>query len=135
MREPQASLKPTSEPVHPQAIGVVRQQLEILDTRQLVWQGQIWPDQSMEWRVEEDRTAATGTDDPPVWRTSLRLKLPRLGEVTATLALQADEVRLAFTELAPDTRSTMRDAQVTLREALAKAGLALTEMKVGRDEA
>jgi hypothetical protein len=135
MREPQASLKPTSEPIHPQAIGLVRQQLEILDTRQLVWQGQVWPDQSMEWRVEEDRTAAKGPDDLPVWRTSLRLKLPRLGDVTATLALQGDEVRLGFTDLAPDTRSAMRNGQVTLRDAFAKAGLALAEMKVGRDEA
>ena len=134
MREPQASLKPTTDPIHPQAVGVVRQQLEILDTRQLVWQGQVWPDQALEWRVEEDRTSAKGADDLPVWRTSLRLKLPRLGDVTATLALQGDEVRLGFTDLAPDTRSAMRDGQVTLRDAFAKAGLALTEMKVGRDE-
>jgi hypothetical protein len=135
MREPQASLKPASEPVHPQTIGLVRQQLEILDTRQLVWQGQVWPEQSMEWRIEEDRAGGNAADDLPVWRTSLRLKLPRLGEVTATLAIQGDEIRIAFTELDSDARNAVRDGQIVLREAFAKAGLALLEMKVDRDEA
>jgi hypothetical protein len=134
MREPQASLKPTSEPIHPQTIGLVRQQLEILDTRQLVWQGQVWPDQSMDWRIEEDRSGGNAADDLPVWRTSLRLKLPRLGEVTAMLGIQGDQLRLAFTGLDPDARTAVRDGQIMLRDALAKAGLALLEMKVDRDE-
>jgi flagellar hook-length control protein FliK len=135
MREPQACLKPAGEPIHPQTIGLVRQQLEILDTRQLVWQGQVWPEQSMEWRVEEDRPGGNAADDLPVWRTSLRLTLPRLGEVTATLAIQGDELRLAFTGLAQDARTAVIDGQTTLRDALAKAGLALLQMKVDRDEA
>ena len=134
MREPQASLRPTGEPIHPQTIGLVRQQLEILDTRQLVWQGQVWPDQSMEWRIEEDQRGGKAAEDLPVWRTSLRLTLPRLGQVTALLAIQGDEVRIAFAELAADTRSALRDGQITLRDALAGAGLALVEMKVERDE-
>ncbi len=133
MLEPQARLKPTGDPVHPQAIGLVRQQLDALDTRQIVWQGQVWPDQVMEWRVEEDRSEARSSGELPVWRTSLRLKLPRLGEVTALLAIQGDELRIAITELTSDTRSLVRDGQVALRDALATAGLALLEIKV-RDE-
>jgi hypothetical protein len=130
MLEPQASLKPTGDPVHPQAIGLVRQQLEALDTRQIVWQGQVWPDQVMEWRVEEDRSEPKSSGELPVWRTSLRLKLPRLGDVTALLTLQGDEIRIAFTEADADTRSLVRDAQVALRDAMATAGLALLELKV-----
>jgi hypothetical protein len=134
MREPQAPLKPASEPVHPQTIGVVRQQLETLDTRQLVWQGHVWPDQTMEWRIEEDRSGGRSIEELPVWRTSLRLKLPRLGDVTALLAIQGDEVRVAFRELASDTRSEVRNAQVALRDAFATAGLALVELKVDANE-
>ena len=133
MLEPQASLEPTGDPVHPQAIGIVRQQLEALDTRQIVWQGQVWPDQVMEWRVEEDRSEPKSTGELPVWRTSLRLKLPRLGDVTALLALQGDAIRIGFTGLDAGTRSLVRDGQVALRDAMATAGLALLELKV-RDE-
>jgi hypothetical protein len=130
MREPQASLKPTGDPVHPQTVGIVRQQLEALDTRQIVWQGQVWPDQVMEWRVEEDRSEPKSAGEMPVWRTSLRLKLPRLGRVTALLALQGDEIRIAFRELDADTRTLVRDGQAGLRDTMASAGLALLELKV-----
>jgi hypothetical protein len=130
MLEPQAALKATGDPVHPQAVGIVRQQLEALDTRQIVWQGQVWPDQVMEWRVEEDRSEPKSAGEMPVWRTSLRLKLPRLGRVTALLALQGDEIRIAFRELDADTRTLVRDGQAALRDTMASAGLALLELKV-----
>ena len=136
MQEPQAALKAGTAPVHPQAIGLVQQQLELVDTRQLVWQGQVWPGQALEWRIEEEaqRHENADADSPPLWKTSLRLKLPRLGDVAATLAIRGEQVHLAFSGLAVDTKSAVRTGQVALREAFGKAGLDLVEMKVDRDE-
>ena len=135
LQEPQAPLKPSAEPVHPQAVALVRQQLDVLDTRQLVWQGQVWPDQFLEWRIEEDqRERASAADAPPAWKTSLRLHLPRLGAVHAALAIHGDELRIAFHDLTADTRSEVRSGQEALRQAFEKAGLTLVELKVGRDE-
>jgi hypothetical protein len=135
MQEPQAALKGAPGGVHPQAIGLVQQQLEIVDTRQLLWQGDVWPNQSLEWRIEEEprRDTATG-DAPPVWKTTLRLSLPRLGEVSATLAIRGDQVHLAFSDLVADTKSAVKSGQVALRDAFGNAGLELLEIKVDRDE-
>jgi hypothetical protein len=135
MKEPQAALKGAAGGVHPQAIGLVQQQLEIVDTRQLLWQGQVWPNQLLEWRIEEDagRDTATG-NAPPVWKTTLRLSLPRLGDVSATLAIRGDQVHLAFSDLVADTKSAVRNGQVALRDAFGNAGLELLEIKVDRDE-
>src|SRR5262249_40304958 len=36
-------------PVHPQTLPQVRSQLDALETHQLVWQGQLWPGQDLEW--------------------------------------------------------------------------------------
>ncbi len=41
----------TQEPVHPQTAPLVQQQLETLDQRQLLWQGQVWPGQDMRWQI------------------------------------------------------------------------------------
>lgn len=135
MQEPQAALKGAAGGVHPQAIGLVQHQLEVVDTRQLVWHGQVWPDQPLEWRIEEEAGRETATGDaPPVWKTTLRLSLPRLGEVSATLAIRGEQVHLAFSNLAADTKSAVRSGQTALREAFGNAGLELLEMKVDRDE-
>ena len=97
MLEPQAALKRTAEPVHPQATALVQQQLETLDTRQIVWTGQVWPDQSLEWRIEEEpRHDQAGVEAPSTWKTSLRLTLPQLGEMTATLSIVGNDVRLTL---------------------------------------
>jgi hypothetical protein len=135
MQEPQARLGRSAEPVHPQAVGVVRQQLELLDTRQLVWIGQVWPDQTLEWRIEEERREPNAPQDPArVWKTSLRLTLPRLGAVTATLAVQGDEVRLTFRDLAEATQSVLKGREDALRAAFTRSGLALLDVKLDARE-
>jgi hypothetical protein len=135
MQEPQAGLSRAAEPVHPQAAGLVRQQLEILDTRQLVWSGQLWPDQSMEWRIEEDqKQPGSAPDTPRAWKTSLRLTLPRLGAVTVLLSIQGDEVRVAFREVSAGTSCAIAAEQAALRAAFDRAGLQLLDLRVERDE-
>ncbi|MGZ8208971.1 MAG: flagellar hook-length control protein FliK [Burkholderiales bacterium] len=131
MLEPQAKLERTADAVHPQATGLVRQQLDILDTRQVVWNGQVWPDQSLEWRIEEEahRDREAG-DSTPTWRTSLRLTLPRLGDVTAALSIRGDRVSLAFSDLAADAHSAVTAGQPALQDAFAKAGLTLMSVVI-----
>lgn len=135
MREPQAALRRSDEPVHPQATGLVQQQLETLDTRQIVWVGQVWPDQTVEWRIEEeDRHDKASTGAPASWKTSLRLTLPQLGEMTATLALNGNDVRLSISAAALETQSTLRAGEPALRAAFGRAGLSLLDVEVA-DEA
>jgi hypothetical protein len=131
MHEPQALLKRTADPVHPQATALVQQQLATLDTRQIVWTGHVWPDQPLEWRIEEEPPHDRAPDEAPAsWKTSLRLTLPQLGAMTATLSLYGNDVRLTLSTAGSDAQSTLRAAEPALRTALDRAGLTLLGMSI-----
>lgn len=126
----------TSMPVHSEALALVQQQLQTLDSRQLVWQGQVWQGQPMEWRVEErgTRDGATEVVEAPDWRTRLRLQLPRLGDVQATLVFAPQGLRIELTVANADTAEAMRGAQTKLRSAMTASGLNVLGLSVERHE-
>jgi len=123
-------------PVHAEAVSLVQQQLQTLDSRQLVWQGQVWPGQSMEWRVEERgaREGGMGEIEMPNWQTSLRLQLPRLGDVQATLAFTQQGLRIDLKAADATTAEAMRSAQDKLRNSMEASGLNVLAMSVERHE-
>lgn len=126
----------TRMPVHAEAVTLVQQQLQTLDTRQLVWQGQVWPGQAMEWRVDERgaRDGGAGEVEVPHWQTSLRLQLPRLGDVQARLAFTPQGLRIDLKASDAGTAETMRGAQDKLRKSMEASGLNVMAMSVERHE-
>lgn len=121
-------------PVHAEALSLVQQQLQTLDTRQLVWQGQVWPGQVMEWRVEERNPREGGAEaDLPHWQTSLRLQLPRLGKVQASLSFMPQGLRVDL-KADEETAEIMKGAQDRLRGSMEASGLHLLGLTVERNE-
>ncbi|OIP13059.1 MAG: hypothetical protein AUK53_06830 [Betaproteobacteria bacterium CG2_30_59_46] len=123
-------------PVHGEAVALVQQQLQTLDSRQLVWQGQVWQGQPMEWRVEERgaREGGQGDEEMPHWQTSLRLQLPRLGDVQATLAFIPQGLRIDLGAADAGTAEVMRGAQDKLRSSMEVSGLKVLAMSVESHE-
>lgn len=123
-------------PVHAEAVTLVQQQLQTLDSRQLVWQGQVWQGQPMEWRVEERgaREGGQGSEEMPHWQTSLRLQLPRLGDVQATLAFGPQGLRVDLKAADAGTAEAMRGAQNKLRSSMEASGLNVLAMSVEQHE-
>ncbi|WP_009205579.1 flagellar hook-length control protein FliK [Sulfuricella denitrificans] len=123
-------------PVHAEAVTLVQQQLQTLDSRQLIWQGQVWQGQPMEWRVEERgaREGGVGEAEMPHWQTSLRLQLPRLGDVQASLAFTQQGLRVELKAVDAGTAEAMRGAQDRLRNSMEAAGLNVLAMSVERHE-
>lgn len=123
-------------PVHAETFSLVQQQLQTLDSRQLVWQGQVWAGQTMEWRVEE-RSARDGrgteADEMPHWQTSLRLQLPSLGNVQAMLAFMPQGLRINL-KADEGATSIMRGAQEKLVRSMESSGLHVLGMSVERNE-
>lgn len=120
------------EPVHPQTTGLVRQQLEVLDGRQVVWQGQVWPGQSMEWQVEE-RDARREENEPggaSEWHTTLRLQMPQLGVVNAALNLTSGGVQLKLATDESATAAAMKNRQEDLRKSMEASGLKVLSFAV-----
>jgi hypothetical protein len=120
------------EPVHPAAVALVAQQLALLDGRQIVWQGQLWPGTPARVEVEEDQ-AARAAGEEPAWTSRLHVELPRLGTVDATLSLTAAGVRVVVSAPAADSADRMQAALPGLGEQLRAAGLTVARVSVERD--
>lgn len=140
MREPQSRLSPLSAddkslitaedvpqlrelPVHRDALAVVRQQLQTLETQQMVWLGRLWPGQHIEWQVGEEPTPQGAAAEEREWQSTLRLTLPRLGEIDAAISLSSRGVRVNVRAVSERGAATLEANRQSLRERLLDAGI------------
>lgn len=121
------------EPMPASARQMVQQQLQLLDQRQLAWQGQVWPGQEMRWEVEEDganRYSEEG-EQARVWRTRVQMNLPKLGSVDVLLTLyDRSRLEVGFQVVQAQTAERIRAEQGRLQLQLEAAGLALQANQV-----
>lgn len=131
-----SAIKAVSELVHPQATQLVQQQLHTLDSRQVVWQGQVWPGQNMHWEIEEEssRAGAEDIDEITRWRTRLNLQLPAMGGISAKLAFINGAVQLDISAERPDSAERMRSGQPTLSERFDASGLKLAGVVIRHEK-
>jgi hypothetical protein len=123
-------------PVHRDTVALVRQQLEVLETRHVTWQGEAWPGQAIALEIfEEDNRTPNERDDANQiyalpWKTCLSLNLPNLGQVTANLRLYREGLEVSFS--APDhaTTAVLRAGVAALAHGLEGAGIKLLGMGV-----
>ncbi len=125
-----AAVRNADAPVHAQTVTLVQQQLSALETGQLFWRGEIWPGQLMEWDIAEHPPAASEIDAALRWQTRLRLTLPKLGEVAATLALNASGVHIALGAAEAATAALLQGSHQPLTAAMAAAGLRTLAVEV-----
>jgi hypothetical protein len=117
------------------AARLIAQQLGVLEQGQVRWQGECWPGQPMEWQLREDSGGKAGTKTDPEaqrgWSSTLRLELPRLGEVCATIHLFEDGVRMRLQVADPGTAQALRRGRAALADAVAAAGSRLEQLEIG----
>ncbi len=118
--------------ISPPTQPVVQMQLDALATQNYSWQGQVWPGQEMRWEINEDDARRNEADETTAtkWTTRLNLTLPNLGEISAQIRLQGNQIALALTSSNAETRTMMRTASVALRSQLDEAGLTLASMGI-----
>lgn len=126
-------------PVHPDALALVRQQLDVFETRQIGWQGLAWPGQTIKWEVAEEKAGEPddpdgSADTPAAWQTRLSLTLPNLGEISVSLRLDAQGVDVRLTAAEPVTAFMLRAGAAPLSNGLESAGIKLLGMGVDLDE-
>jgi hypothetical protein len=145
---PSAGHGDTGGPVHPDALALVRQQLDILETRQFALQGMAWPGQVIMWEAAQEKPQDRGESDKrnqgaggqaaSTWRTTVRLTLPSLGHIAASLRLEANggcalDVHLAAAE--PGAAAALRASAALLAGGLKAAGIELRSMEAEHDGA
>lgn len=121
----------TPAPDTAKILPIVQQQLQALETGQLHWRGDIWPDQAMEWIIHEQPANHADTIESPArWQTHLRLQLPKLSEINAALIIDAQGVRIKLNASAEATTHLMKDEQAALIAALSAAGLTVQAIEI-----
>jgi len=144
VREPQAHWDPSVDVIRATATvdagargdapaPVLRHQLEALETARFNWSGELWPGQPGSLTIEEDdgSNAQAGEASPvPRWRTTLELRLERLGTVRATLSLQGAQVAVTMQCGDANIARTLAAATPALRVAVQERGLQLTGLVI-----
>lgn len=144
LREPQARLGPSAPTVAgapelrympEEAARLAARQLMMLEGGPFLWQGQVWPGQPLEWRIEGDAHGGAEAEAQQEWRTELRLTLPRLGEVRAALTLSAPGLAVSLAAHDAEAREALRAALPALADRLQAAGLRLSGFALSTAEA
>jgi hypothetical protein len=131
---------PVSDPVHREVLALVRQQLDVLETRHITWQGEAWPGQIVSLEILEEEKGAYGqtgeSDEASIlpWKTCLRLTLPNLGTVTANLRLHVCGLELRLAAHDSSAGDTLRSGMAVLGRALESSGITLLSVSVDVDE-
>ena len=130
-----ASLSPEM-PVHTQSIPLVQQQLTTLETGHLFWRGDIWQGQPMEWDIYEQQSQGqeNESDSAAQWRTQLRLSMPQLGNITATIALNAHGINIKLNASQAETASLLKNNQLPLTIDMQSTGLNIQSVEVQHDD-
>jgi len=109
---------------------LIQQQLNALETRQVQWQGQIWPNQEMNWKIQEEAGHSAGNEEAKQWATQIQLDLPNLGEVTATLRFGNGGVSITLDAAENATRTKLGTASSALVSAMSEHGISVTSALV-----
>ena len=118
-----------SLPVTKELLHLVQQQLHTLEQHHVVWLGQVWPGQQMQWEIQGEPEHQAHQESERQWSTEMELVLPKLGDVHARLVFSESGLKLAlhaadektvdlFNRALPQLKNSLADADITLVSAL-----------------
>jgi hypothetical protein len=128
-QEPQNLLSPSPDGIN----NWMPAQLDSLENQRFVWQGELWPGQPIEWEVDkqpESSSPSPSDENNPVWQTTVKLELPNLGQIKATIRLQGEHAQLMMNVADATTASQLKAASDQLALALEASGNALDSVTV-----
>ena len=109
-------------------------QLSALENRNLVWFGEIWPGQGMEWEVSEETPEGSAEETEAIWNSELKLSLPALGEVRVSIRMVGSHVQMHLRTETEDAAASLRNFSTELATALDSASAPLDLLTVSHGE-
>lgn len=117
-------------------LPLVKEQLNTLQSGQLLFQGELFPGQEMELRVREHAReelsdeGGDGKREEGSWETDLSLTLPKLGVVSVTILLKEGQIMATVDAAEQASLSALEQGLPELREQLDAAGLPAGRLSV-----
>jgi flagellar hook-length control protein FliK len=120
-------------PQHLQTL--VQQQMNALETHQVLWQGQVWQDQEMRWEVREESPQHNSPNsEEGHWVTQIHLDLPNLGGVSAKLSFNGNALNLSLEVSDAQSRDKLGNASTQLLTALSERGIPVVHTQITQHE-
>jgi hypothetical protein len=118
----------------PRVLPVVHEQLNALQNSQVLFRGDLFPGQQVEWAVSEreSRRNKEGGQERS-WDTSLQITLPKLGGVTAKLKLDGTRVSVDIRVTEGASANVLKSGRAKLVEQMEAAGLTPGEIGIHHD--
>lgn len=122
---PPTATQPAQHAVPEELKNIVQQQLDAAATQRMIWHGDVWPNQPMEWEIQRDAPEHSATGDEPgdQWTTRLVLTTPRLGRVETTLQLRRTGVQVSILAPVSGSAEELRQSLPQLGTSLEAAGV------------
>jgi hypothetical protein len=117
---------------NPMLQTLVNTQLQTLEQNHIVWQGNAWPGQTMQWEITQDtpqRNQQQNTSQPS-WRSDVKFELPTLGNVAATLRITSGHLSIQIQAENADSEKALQANTPSLINALAAAGIPLDAIAI-----
>jgi len=149
LKEPQAqlaqqtqsgvtSLLNTTDPANTQMGQLINLQLNALEQQRIVWHGEVWPGQQIEWEINRDspdQQQNTQEDEQaPSWHSVVRFNFEHLGTVSASIRLIGEQIHMQVRTDNDVTAAALRANGRMLSESMEAAGSSLDSLIVKRDE-
>lgn len=130
-----SSLNPEM-PLNVQSIPLVMQQLATLETNHLLWQGEVWKNQPLEWDIYEqlDDSQHNEPDSSTQWNTQLRLSMPHLGDITAKIVLNSQGIHIRLNAADSEAANLLKNNELLLAKDMQSAGLNIQSLEVQQDD-
>ena len=113
------------QPIAKELLHLVQQQLHTLEQHHLVWLGQVWPGQQMQWEIQGQPERQPRQQDERQWSTEMELALPQLGDVHARLVFAEGGLRMTLRASEAATVDLFNHALPRLKNSLDDAGIQL----------
>lgn len=102
-----------------QAQNLLPQQLALLETQHFSWQGQVWPNQNMQWHVwtnpikdsheHEQEPSSSKQNAAKKISSQLNINLPNLGQVSIHLEYQDEKMRVNILAENSQTKTLLKE--------------------------
>ena len=122
--------------VNNQVTTLVTQQLSTLETGQVVWRGEIWHNQPMEWEIyEQPEDHRQDEHEQTVqWHTRLHLAMPNLGEITARITFGPHGLTIKLDAIDIATEDLLKNNQQPLASQIQATGLNVQSVEIHQHE-
>lgn len=127
-----------ADPTHSQLGQIINLQLNALEQHRLIWQGQAWPGQDMQWEImqedAQDKEQHEAQDNETAWQSTVRFQFRNLGGIAASIHVIGNQIHIQINTDSAQTADRLNAQSHLLKQSMLAAGSPLDSLTVKKDD-